>query len=156
LASFFAVRGPIALFPFSMSDREFYVFIECLPFLYLEYTPHLEFRPSGCDFFCQVCQQVCPNRAIHLQTFEEKQTTPIGVARIDEKVCVVFKDKVNCLVCEEVCSVPQKLIRYEMITETDEAGEPLGEPSMVPEACIGCGICWARCPAEPVAIRVAI
>jgi len=24
----------------------------------------------------------------------------------------------------------------------------------VPEACIGCGICEARCPAEPVAIRV--
>jgi ferredoxin len=75
------------------------------------YTPHLEFRPYGCDYFCQVCQQVCPNKAIPLQTLAEKQTTPIGEARIDEKVCVVFKDKVNCLVCEEVCPVPEKAIR---------------------------------------------
>jgi len=120
------------------------------------YTPHLEFRPYGCDYFCQVCQQVCPNRAIPLQTLVQKQTTPIGIARIDEKVCVVFKDKVNCLVCEEVCPVPEKAIHYVVSIETDEAGEPLREPSMVPEACIGCGICEARCPAEPVAIRVAI
>jgi MauM/NapG family ferredoxin protein len=120
------------------------------------YTPHLEFRPYGCDYFCQVCQQVCPNRAIPLQTLEQKQTTPIGVARIDEKTCVVFKDKVNCLVCEEVCPVPEKAIRYEVSEETDEGGEPLREPVMILEACIGCGICEARCPAEPVAIRVTV
>jgi polyferredoxin len=118
------------------------------------YTPHLEFRPYGCDYFCQVCQQVCPNRAIPLQTLEEKQTTPIGVARIDENVCVVYKDKLNCLVCEEVCPVPEKAIRYEVTGEQAENGESLREPKMVPEACIGCGICEAKCPAEPVAIKV--
>lgn len=118
------------------------------------YTPHLEFRPYGCDYFCQVCQQVCPNRAIPLQTLEQKQSTPIGIARIDEKTCVVYKDKFNCLVCEEVCPVPEKAIRYEQTGERTEDGEPLREPKMVPERCIGCGICEARCPAEPVAIQV--
>jgi polyferredoxin len=118
------------------------------------YTPHLEFRPYGCDYFCQVCQQVCPNRAIPLQSLEQKQSTPIGIARIDEKTCVVYKEKLNCLVCEEVCPVPEKAIRYDQTGERTADGEPLREPKMVPEACIGCGICEAKCPAEPVAIRV--
>ncbi|MBN2553575.1 MAG: 4Fe-4S binding protein [Spirochaetales bacterium] len=118
------------------------------------YTPHLEFRPYGCDYFCQVCQQVCPNRAIPLQTLERKQSTPIGVARIDTDACVVYRDRLNCLVCEEVCPVPEKAIRYELGGQRTGDGEPLREPKMVPELCIGCGICEARCPAEPVAIRV--
>jgi polyferredoxin len=118
------------------------------------YTPHLEFRPYGCDYFCQVCQQVCPNRAIPLQSLEQKQSTPIGIARIDETVCVVYKEKFNCLVCEEVCPVPEKAILYEVTGERSENGEPLREPKLVPERCIGCGICEAKCPAEPVAIRV--
>jgi polyferredoxin len=118
------------------------------------YTPHLEFRPYGCDYFCQVCQQVCPNRAIPLQSLEQKQSTPIGIARIDESLCVVYKEKLNCLVCEEVCPVPEKAIRYDQTGERTADGEPLREPKMVPEDCIGCGICEAKCPAEPVAIRV--
>ncbi|UCF98257.1 MAG: 4Fe-4S binding protein [Spirochaetaceae bacterium] len=118
------------------------------------YTPHLEFRPYGCDYFCQVCQQVCPNRAIPLQTLAEKQSTPIGEARIDETTCVVYKEKFNCLVCEEVCPVPEKAIRYDVTEELGDDGEPLREPKMIPERCIGCGICEAKCPAEPVAIRV--
>jgi len=118
------------------------------------YTPHLEFRPYGCDYFCQVCQQVCPNRAIPLQTLVQKQSTPIGVARIDETACVVYKEQINCLVCEEVCPIPEKAIRYELTDGSTTGGEPLREPKMVPERCIGCGICEAKCPAEPVAISV--
>ncbi len=118
------------------------------------YTPHLEFRPYGCDYFCQVCQQVCPNRAIPLQTLVQKQSTPIGVARIDETACVVYKEQINCLVCEEVCPIPEKAIRYELADGSTTGGEPLREPKMVPERCIGCGICEAKCPAEPVAISV--
>jgi polyferredoxin len=118
------------------------------------YTPHLEFRPYGCDYFCQVCQQVCPNRAIPLQTLAGKQSTPIGKARIDQSACVVYEERVNCLVCEEVCPVPEKAIIYETVEERTAEGQPLREPKMIAERCIGCGICEARCPAEPVAIRV--
>ena len=68
--------------------------------------------------------------------------------------CAVYEDKLNCLVCEEVCPAPEKAIRHEQRAETSKNGEPLKEPRMVPEPCIGCGTCEARCPAEPVAIRV--
>ena len=79
---------------------------------------------------------------------------PIGEARIDEETCVVYKDKVNCLVCEEVCPVPEKAIRFESSGVQTDSGEPLREPKMIAERCIGCGICEAKCPAEPVAITV--
>jgi ferredoxin len=84
------------------------------------FTPHLEFGEYGCDYLCQVCQRVCPNFAIPLQTLAEKQATPIGRARISEEDCVVFRDRINCLVCEEVCPVPGKAIRIR--EETVAAG----------------------------------
>ncbi len=117
-------------------------------------TPHLEFGEYGCDYLCQVCQRVCPNFAIPLQTLAEKQLTPIGRAAIAEKDCVVFRDRINCLVCEEVCPVPGKAIgiREEAAAGGREAA--LRYPVMREERCNGCGICEAACPATPLAIRV--
>ena len=118
-------------------------------------TPHLEFGEYGCDYLCQVCQKVCPNFAIPLQTLEEKQATPIGKAKISEDDCVVFRDKLNCLVCEEVCPVPGKAItiRQETVLKDGER-IVLRYPEMDDAKCIGCGICEAGCPATPIAIVV--
>lgn len=118
------------------------------------FTPHLEFRPHGCDYYCQVCQQVCPNRAIPLQRLEVKQKTPIGMARIDESRCLVYKKHTNCLVCEEFCPVPEKAVRFLVPGDLDRHGEPLKQPKVVESLCIGCGICEAHCPAQHLAIRV--
>jgi ferredoxin len=41
------------------------------------FTPHLRFDKNGCDYRCQMCQLVCPNQAIPLQTLAQKQLTPI-------------------------------------------------------------------------------
>jgi MauM/NapG family ferredoxin protein len=116
------------------------------------FTPHLQFRPYGCDYYCQVCQQVCPNRAIPLQSLPDKQRTPVGLARIDELACVVYQKGINCLVCEEVCPLPEKAVRYEL--RESPGAEPLKLPKVVDSRCIGCGICEAKCPAEPLAIKV--
>jgi polyferredoxin len=116
-------------------------------------TPHLEFGEYGCDYLCQVCQQVCPNFAIPLQTLADKQSAVIGRAVLAERDCVVFRDRTNCLVCEEVCPVPGKAIG---IREGDAtaAGEKLRYPVVDTARCIGCGICEAACPSTPLAIRV--
>jgi polyferredoxin len=119
-------------------------------------TPRLGFDRNGCDFRCQVCQLVCPNQAIPLQTLEDKQRTAIGLAAIDEKKCVVFKDKRPCLVCEEVCPTPEKAIlfaREERILRSS-GSITLKYPAVAASLCIGCGICQANCPAEKVAIVV--
>ena len=79
------------------------------------FTPHLEFHEFGCDYNCQVCQLACPNFAIPLQTLREKQSAKIGLASIDEKLCVVFARDTNCLVCEEFCPVTDKAIKIRKI-----------------------------------------
>jgi polyferredoxin len=119
------------------------------------FTPSISFQQYGCDYNCQVCQLVCPNYAIPLQTLQEKQKTVLGNAFIEEKHCVVFARDKNCLVCEEVCPVPEKAIKIK--TETTVVnGETieLRYPVMDLTLCIGCGICQALCPAEPKAIVV--
>ncbi len=58
---------------------------------------------------------VSPNFAIPLQTLREKQSAKIGLASIDEKLCVVFARDTNCLVCEEFCPVTKKAIKIRKI-----------------------------------------
>ena len=119
------------------------------------FTPSVQFEQYGCDYNCQVCQLVCPNYAIPLQTLQEKQKAVMGLAVIEEDLCVVFAKDTNCLVCEEVCPVPEKAIKIEEKTKLVN-GEPmlLRYPVMDKPLCIGCGICQALCPVEPKAIVV--
>ena len=120
------------------------------------FTPHLRFDKNGCDYRCQVCQLVCPNQAIPLQTLAQKQLTPIGLAVIDQKKCVVYTDKKPCLVCQEVCPIPEKAIVFAKEERMTRASGPfvLRYPAVVTERCIGCGVCQAACPADKVAITV--
>lgn len=119
------------------------------------FTPRLDFTKAGCEYHCQVCQAVCPNAAIPLQTLEQKQKAVIGLAVIDEDTCVVFKEGKQCLVCEELCPVPEKAIIFETRQARTAKGlARLRYPYVVDARCIGCGICQASCPAVPVAIIV--
>jgi len=112
-------------------------------------TPHLEFENRGCDYYCRVCQEVCPNFAIPLLPLVEKQKTPIGLAAINRRLCVVYAQGTKCIVCEEFCPVPEKAIKT-----VEMHGSRLLYPVVDRGLCIGCGICEAHCPAEPRAIRV--
>ena len=56
--------------------------------------------------------------------------------------------QIPCVVCEEVCPVSPKAIQThdeEIKTVFDEV-VVLNKPFIVPELCIGCGICQAECP----------
>ena len=111
-------------------------------------TPRLVPRLGYCSFSCNACGQVCPTGAIPELTLEEKQHTPIGLARVDRDRCLPWAYNIPCIVCEEVCPVADKAIWLEEIETVNAQGETvlLQRPRVIKELCIGCGICEYQCP----------
>ena len=121
------------------------------------WTPVLVPRLGYCDYSCNACGQVCPVEAIPPLGLEEKRRAVLGRAYVDRNRCIPWADHRPCIVCEEMCPVPEKAIVLEEVTVTDAAGQPVTvqRPRVVEERCIGCGICEYKCPVSgEAAIRV--
>jgi NAD-dependent dihydropyrimidine dehydrogenase PreA subunit len=107
-------------------------------------------RRGYCDYSCNACGRVCPTGAIAALSLAKKRVETIGVAVINEATCIPFKEDRECIVCEEMCPLPEKAI----ILET-EAGHEADRPHVRAELCTGCGICEKQCPLNgEAAIRV--
>jgi ferredoxin len=121
------------------------------------WTPVLVPRAGYCDYSCNACGQVCPVQAIPPLNLEQKRQQAIGKAYIDENRCIAWADHQDCIVCEEMCPVPDKAIVLEE-TEVRCADRNLAtvqQPHVMRERCIGCGICEYKCPVNgEAAIRV--
>jgi ferredoxin len=121
------------------------------------WTPVLIARAGYCDYSCNACGQVCPVRAIPPLNLEEKRQQVIGKAYIDENRCIAWADDQDCIVCEEMCPVPDKAIVLEEaeVRTGDSDSATVKLPFVVRERCIGCGICEYKCPVNgAAAIRV--
>ena len=114
------------------------------------YTPTLIPRLGYCEYNCSLCGQVCPTGAIPRLPLEQKKKQVIGLAIFDKNVCLPWAKKMNCMVCEEHCPIPEKAIRFEQVEERDYSGKRLAlkKPYLVDDLCIGCGICEYVCPLE--------
>lgn len=123
------------------------------------WSPVLVPRLGYCDYSCNACGQVCPVQAIPPLSLEEKRQRVIGRAYIDQNRCIPWADGRDCVVCEEMCPVPDKAIRLEA-NEVVSAEGPLvtvQRPRVIRERCIGCGICEYKCPLNgEAAIRVSV
>lgn len=123
------------------------------------WTPLLVPRLGYCDYGCNKCGQVCPSGAIPPLSLESKREAVVGHAYIDRSRCIPWADGRNCIVCEEMCPVPQKAIKLEEVETEDEWGEPMTllRPWVRHDLCIGCGICEYQCPlGGQAAIRVQV
>jgi MauM/NapG family ferredoxin protein len=121
------------------------------------WTPVLVPRLGHCDYSCNACGQACPTGAIPPLDLETKRTAVIGQASIDRNRCIPWADNRNCLVCEEMCPLPEKAILLETVTVQTLQGETVEVklPHVLRDRCIGCGICENRCPLNgEAAIRV--
>ena len=121
------------------------------------WTPRLVPRLGYCDYGCNACGQVCPSGAIAPLELEAKRAAVIGLAAVDRNRCLPWAYDVPCIVCEEMCPVPDKAIELEEVTVTGEDGIPivLQRPHVRQALCIGCGICEYQCPmGGQAAIRV--
>ncbi len=131
------------------------------PFAGLEgfWTPLLTPRLGYCDYSCNTCGQVCPTGAIPRLTLEEKHAQVIGTAYIDRNRCIPWTDSRSCIVCQEVCPLPEKAIvldEVEAVTGDNETVR-VQRPRVIRERCLGCGLCENRCPLKSqAAIRVRV
>jgi MauM/NapG family ferredoxin protein len=118
--------------------------------LYGVYTPVVIPRLGYCEYYCNLCGQVCPTAAIPSLPLPKKQKSIIGLAVLDKNHCLPYGKRMNCIVCEEHCPIPEKAIRFEEVEETDYTGKKvvLRKPYVVEELCNGCGICEYVCPVE--------
>ncbi|MEW5718156.1 MAG: 4Fe-4S dicluster domain-containing protein [Chloroflexota bacterium] len=121
------------------------------------WTPILTTRLGYCDYSCNACGQVCPTGAIPPLTLEQKRQSIIGTAYIDENRCIPWASYRPCVVCEEMCPVPDKAIKLEPVDLISPDGKKVHvqRPRVVADMCIGCGICEYKCPlSATAAIRV--
>lgn len=123
------------------------------------WTPVMNFNIAHCQLKCTLCSEVCPTGAIRKISvaeklgkgeFEEKGPISLGTAFIDTTRCLPWANQVPCVVCEEVCPVAPKAIQAYDEEVKDVFGNMvvLNKPYIVPDLCIGCGICQAECPVQ--------
>ena len=113
------------------------------------WTPVLITRAGFCQYSCNACGQICPVEAIPPLTLEEKHRQVIGAASVDKNRCIAWSDHQECLVCEEMCPLPEKAITVDY---SEFSG---GAPVVDRTRCIGCGTCEYKCPVNgEAAIRV--
>ena len=118
--------------------------------MYGLYTPMLVPRLGYCEYNCSLCGQVCPTGAIPRLPLPKKQKAVIGRAVVDKNICLPYAKKMNCMVCEEHCPIPEKAIRFETVREVDYTGNSVTvkRPYVVDDLCNGCGLCEYVCPVE--------
>jgi polyferredoxin len=121
------------------------------------WTPMLAPRLGYCAYSCNSCGQVCPVQAIPALSLDDKRTRVLGKAYVDQSRCIAWADHRACIVCEEMCPLPEKAIYL----ETRDFANPNGStvtvqvPHVDRGKCIGCGICEFKCPLNGnAAIRV--
>ncbi|MHB0858866.1 MAG: 4Fe-4S dicluster domain-containing protein [Anaerolineae bacterium] len=122
-------------------------------------TPILAPRLGPCDYACTACGQACPTGAIPRLELAEKRETVIGKAYIDPRMCIPWSGRGECIVCEEMCPLPQKAIvlQERALVSDDGLERTLQLPVVRHERCIGCGLCEAKCPIHgEAAIRVMV
>lgn len=107
---------------------------------------------AGCDPSCNACGQVCPTGAIRAVPLAEKKVARMGLAIVDLQTCLPHANKEACQLCVDEChAAGYHAIEFVQVhTETDAAGQPIEgtgflAPVVLPDKCVGCGICQTRC-----------
>lgn len=108
------------------------------------WTPVADANIAGCDPTCNNCGHACPTGAIAPLTIEQKKENPMGLSWVDAELCLQIKGQNHCvtangesLICRDACDG----IYSAIVTQ----GEGHITPSVMPDICVGCGLCQAEC-----------
>lgn len=110
------------------------------------WTPRLIPKIGYCEYYCTLCTQTCPSGAIKRLTEQEKMKEKIGIAVLDKKRCISWVADKNCLICQEICPIPNKAIDFKII---EKGNEIILRPYIIKDRCTGCGACENKCPLQP-------
>lgn len=104
-------------------------------------TPYILPAQRACTL-CLLCGPVCPTGA--LQPVAAKADVAMGVAVVDEQLCVSHTGEGICGACHTMCPLKNRAITQSWRNQP-----------YVQDACVGCGLCEEACIAEGArAIRV--
>ena len=106
--------------------------------------PAANFDVGWCDFCAEenggvpLCVRNCPTDALSLPANADARNTIIGLAEIDQKTCLAFRDT-GCHFCYDAC----QQAGYNAI-KLDSDGYS-GRPYVIADQCVGCGACESVC-----------
>jgi ferredoxin len=116
------------------------------------WTPVVVANWSGCSPSCSNCGQVCPTGAIRPLPIEEKRAARMGLAIIDQATCLPYAGTGSCQMCLDECtSAGYHAIEFRQVdVQVDADGIPIEGtgrlvPVVLPDLCVGCGLCQTRC-----------
>ncbi len=116
------------------------------------WTPHVVADWAGCAASCNGCGQVCPTGAIRALPLEEKRWARMGLAEINTSTCLPWVGREACQLCVDECDAAgYRAIEFVRIgTRMDSQGNPIEgtgflSPLLIPDLCVGCGLCQTRC-----------
>lgn len=105
-------------------------------------TPYIVSTDKGCTL-CLECGPACPTGAI--APLERMQDARMGVAEIDDRLCLSLNGTGICGACFTVCPLRGRAITQDI----------RNAPIVHKDACVGCGLCEEICLVrERRAIRV--
>jgi len=124
------------------------------------WTPKVVADWSGCEPTCNNCGQVCPTGAVRALTLEEKRAARIGLAEVNQQMCLPYAGREACQLCVDECRVAgYDAIEFIRVgSELDQGGKPVEDsgrlaPVVRADRCVGCGLCQMRCHAINVKVK---
>ena len=115
------------------------------------WTPVLRLAPGLLRLRLQRLRPGLPLGRDPAAPLARKREQVLGLAVIDRDRCLPWAKATPCIVCQEMCPVPEKAIVLEPEQRRHPRRRrrgPLARPKVVASRCIGCGICEFKCPVE--------
>ncbi|MBR3075647.1 MAG: 4Fe-4S dicluster domain-containing protein [Bacteroidales bacterium] len=111
--------------------------------------PQMGYEKGFCRPECTACSDLCPTGAILPVQKDAKTLIHIGVAEVNQYLCLAALGEAGCGSCARHCPTGA-ISMVEVPYGQGDNEKRVRRPVVAEELCIGCGKCEYLCPARPV------